>query len=176
MPGTTFLSQRVFNFRPYRYCHYGVITFLLVILSPLLAFSITDTAFLRDLPEEGIATYEDGCRGLVALLKLAPRDSTFEKVVEELKARDIIPEKWNLEPKTKLTWGRVSFMLCRALKIKGGVIMRLTGTTERYAYRELVDKKLMPMGNKAIYLSGVDLMAIFAKVEDYMRKYKIKWE
>lgn len=102
---------------------------------------------------------------------LTPKDDSFEKIIEELKDKKVIPEKWNVKPETKLSWGRISFMVCRALRIKGGVIMRLTGTTERYAYRELVDKNLMPEGNKAKYLSGTDLMAILGRAEDYMRKY-----
>ena len=128
-------------------------------------------SFLRDLPDKGVATFEDGCRGIVALLKISLPDPAFEKVAKELLDRKIIRKDWAEKPATPLAWGRISYMVCRTLKIRGGLTMTIIGPTERYAYRECIDKGLMPMGHKAKYLTGADLMAILYKAEIYIREH-----
>ena len=129
------------------------------------------TDFLRNLPDKGVATFEDGCRGIATLLKISLPDPSFEKVAQELLDRKIIRKGWTEKPDSALTWGKISYMVCRTLKVRGGLIMTVVGPTERYAYRECIDKELMPAGNKAKFLTGADLMAILYKAEVYIREH-----
>lgn len=145
---------------------------ILLLPSGLLGQTLRQIDFLRNLPDKGIATFEDGCRGIAAVLKIPLPDPSFEKVAEELLARKIIRKEWTANPNTTLTWGRISYMVCRALKIRGGLTMTLIGPTERYAYRECIDKGLMPKGNKARFLTGADLMAVLHQMEVYIREHK----
>jgi hypothetical protein len=129
------------------------------------------TSALRGLEDKGTATFEDGCRGIAALLKLPEASDPFDKLLEVLRKEKLVSKRWKAEPDASLTWGRISYMLCRALKIRGGLIMTLTGTTERYAFRECVAKGLMPRGSKGRYLSGADLMAILYRAEIYIKTH-----
>lgn len=153
-----------------RRCLYTVLLLLTGIV--LLSDSVHgQTNFLRDLPDKGVATFEDGCRGIATLLKISLPDPSFEKLAQELLDRKIIRKKWMEKPTSSLTWGQISYMVYTALKIRGGVTITVIGPTERYAYRECIDKGLMPMGNKAQFLTGADLMAILYKAEVYVREH-----
>lgn len=144
---------------------------LLTFVVTLSSAALGQTDFLRGLPDKGVATFEDGCRGIAALLKISLPDPAFEKLAQELQDRKIIRKGWQEKPDAPLTWGKISYMLCRALKIRGGLIMTVVGPTERYAYRECIDKGLMPMGHKAKFLTGAELMAILYKGEVYIREH-----
>ncbi|MFQ5957150.1 MAG: hypothetical protein ACE5KK_05205, partial [Candidatus Brocadiales bacterium] len=111
------------------------------------ASAAVDTSFLRELPYKGIATYEDGCMAMAVLMKIEPSDNSFESVTKALQEKKVVSGKWKVEADRPLTWGRISYMMCKVLGIKGGLSMRLFGVSDRYAYRECVSKDLMPHGH-----------------------------
>lgn len=51
-------------------------------------------------------------------------------------------------------------VFARALKLRGGVFMRLTGQSGRYAHRELVLHRLIPDGPSHLVLTGDELVGL----------------
>lgn len=161
----------LFNFSPTRLTLKTAI-FTIMAAALIMLFPSNSTAQappLRGMEEKGVATFEDGCRGIAAFLQLPVATDTFEKLLEELRNRKLVSKRWKPDHDAKLTWGRISYMLCRTLKVRGGLVMTLTGTTERYAFRECMDNGLMPRGFKQRYLSGADLMAVLYRAEVYTK-------
>lgn len=172
MQETSSLSASISNFSPTRRSFKPAV-FVCMVMALITLFpsnSTAQTPFLRELEDKAITTFEDGCRSIAAFLRLPVATGTFEQVLEELRKREIVRNKW-AKADEPLTWGRISYMMCRALDIRGGLIMTATRrTTERYALRECLDRGLVPrQGNKVRYLSGADLMAVLYRMEVYVK-------
>jgi hypothetical protein len=66
-------------------------------------------------------------------------------------------------------------MFCKALKIKGGILLTLFGVNQRYALKELVHQRVMSSGNVKDVVSGEELVLILTRAGIYMaKKQKIK--
>ena len=63
----------------------------------------------------------------------------------------------------QLRRGQFAYMLCKALDIKGGLTMRIIGTRERYALREVIFLGLMPDVNKAKYVNGMEVLGVLSE-------------
>ncbi len=128
-----------------------------------------DNNIYRGLIDRSIATYEDGCRAISCFVNLPAETMTFEQLVTELKGKGIIGKRWKYKAEKPLTRGTVAYMMCKILNIKGGLTMRLLGTTRRYAYLECQQMGILPIGHSKIYLSGHDLLALVYRMEQYIK-------
>jgi hypothetical protein len=86
-----------------------------------------------------------------------------------LKEKRVITERiaaisWE-EPLDK---GLAAQLFCRALGIKGGLIMRLFGIRPRTAFNELVFLRLMPQGSQHEILNGREFLVLFANARKYL--------
>ncbi len=78
--------------------------------------------------------------------------------------------EWDLqEPLTK---GEFAFMICKAIRIKGGLHMRLFGPTPRYAIFDLVYEGVMTAGSERDSVSGREAVAIFVRASKYFNDHK----
>jgi len=128
-----------------------------------------DTAYFRELVNKGNATYYDACR-VISILRTGHDDAaaTFEQLRSALLKAGIIPAE--LEEKKSddfLNRDELAYMLFKVLKMKGGLTIRLFGLSERDAFRECVDKKLMAGGYPNQTLSGEELINILTEAEKY---------
>lgn len=71
---------------------------------------------------------------------------------------------------TTATRGFGCRVFARALKIRGGVLMRLTHQDGRYAYRELVLHGFIPDGPSHLPLSGDELVGLLNGAAKYQEK------
>ncbi len=171
---------------------------VLCLLSLLLLFQgkavTADNNVYRDLTEKGVATYEDGCRAISYFVDVPADTMTFDKLVLKLKEKGIIGKRWKYKAEKPVTRGIMAYMVCRVLNIKGGLTMRTIDTTKRftrlicsklgikddfglpdigmskrYAYLELQNMGLVPIGHKKTFLTGHDLLALMYRVEQYIK-------
>lgn len=63
--------------------------------------------------------------------------------------------------------GELSCLLCKVLKIKGGIHLRLFGVSERYALAELIYEGIMMPGNWKDIVTGKELVFSFVQSTDY---------
>ena len=176
----------------------GIFFTLLCLLSLFVLFQsksvLADSNIYRDLVERGVATYEDGCRAISHFVDVPAGTMTFEEVVAELKEKGIIGRRWKYKADKTLTRGMMAYMICKVLKIKGGLTMRVInavksgtslicsslkiknglavpdiGMTKRYAYLECQYMGIVPIGHKKTYLTGHDLLALMYRVEQRIK-------
>jgi len=133
------------------------------------------TAFIRNLYKKEKADFGDACFVIANLTKSKEATGPFKKLRDELIKEEIIPKKWTYKKDSPLTKGMISYMLCKTLKIKGGLTMRVFGATERYALRECLYIGLVVKGESTSqYVSGKELLAIFSRASIYKREGSLK--
>ena len=123
--------------------------------------------FFVNLTMKKLVTFEDGCRGLRTIQTGAYPTETFNKLLTEMKKDKTARKGWKATPDKPLTFGRCAYMLCRMLKIRGGITMIVFGTSERYGLRECVHLHLMPTGAGNHHLTGADFLAILSRAQAY---------
>ncbi len=123
------------------------------------------TAYLRRVYEKDRAGFGDACRAVLSLVKDEHSDDDFAAVQKELESRGIVEAGWELGEAAPVDRGTLSYMLCKALGIKGGLTMGVFGTSRRYALRECVYLGLIPGGSTGQYLSGRELIDVLGNAE-----------
>ncbi len=136
----------------------------------------SSTSFYRDLAKKKAATVEDGYRAICILKADKNEEMKFEERRDYLVKEGIVPESWSLQPQTELTKGKLAYLVCKALEIKGGVIMRVFGVSERYALRELAYLRIMPQKSAHFFVSGTELLAVLSRAARYKTKEPVDAE
>ncbi len=171
---------------------------LLCLLSLFVLFqsreALAGNNVYRELIERGVATYEDGCRAICAYVDIPADSMTFEEVVLALKEKEIVDRRWDYKPDKIFTRALAAYMIFKVLDMKGGFTMHVVngvgrftsfvrrklgisddfavpdiGIGRRYAYLEFQFKGMIPQGNKRIFLTGHDLMAIMYRLEQLIK-------
>jgi len=133
-----------------------------------------DNSFFRVLAAKPNATMEDGVKMLYMLTtgESSTGKMTFQEICDILSRKGIIRKSYTKNKDRLLNRGQVSYMLCKALGIKGGLTMRIFGVSERYGFRECVYLKLVPPGTQWDRVTGGELLGIMARAADYQEKNK----
>jgi hypothetical protein len=86
----------------------------------------------------------------------------FDRRRAALASQGIMTAAWNLRADEPVTKGTLAYMLCRTLKIEGGLMYRLA-PCRRYAYREVVYQGLMMRGGEDEPLTGPEVVGIMSR-------------
>lgn len=132
------------------------------------------TEFIRNMYKREKAEFADACRVIKTLLDHTDQEESFSSVRKNLIEKKVIPSDWTYTRTSPVTKGMVSSMLCNALNIKGGITMRILGNTQRYALRECVWIGIVLEGTVDEYVSGGELLAIFARAEIFQKHGDIR--
>ncbi len=127
------------------------------------------TAYIRRIYAGDRASYGDACRAVASLARGGHTDDDFAAIHKDLSDRGIVDAGWGLQEGDKLRKGDLSYMLCRALGIKGGLTIQVIGLTRRYAFRECVYAGLVKGGTPGEYVSGRELIDFMTNAEIYKR-------
>jgi hypothetical protein len=113
---------------------------------------------------------EDSAAFLDLLLLDGKDDTTsFQQRHDALVERGIVARSWSVYPNRPLTRGRLAYMVYQAMKLPGGLILTLTGPTQRYCLRELEYQKFMAQGNLLIPVTGLEFVAVLTRADAYIR-------
>jgi hypothetical protein len=112
-----------------------------------------------------------------AMLILADGDDKYKNFSERetaLLERGVIRPQWNLQRAACIDRGSIAYMICRIIKIRGGINYTLLGGLgigdRRYAMRELMDMNMMETGSVHQYMTGGELVDLIAQADGYMAK------
>lgn len=114
-----------------------------------------DLDYFRELFSKRVALNSDACKALVILM-----GSEGYIIPKEIAAEFALSQP--------LHKGLAAYMFCRALKIKGGIWLRLLGMNQRYALKELVFEGIMSAGSVNDIMSGKELILTFTRAVDYI--------
>lgn len=123
--------------------------------------------FFRALLERRVTYHADLAKVIVILLGEESQHPTFEERVLFLREQRLLPVRAAFRPTDPLQRGLAATVVCRALGIRGGILPRLFGLSERYAIKELVHAHIMVAGFPQDLLSGKALTAVFLQSADY---------
>ena len=107
-------------------------------------------------------TNDEACSMVLLMLDGEDRNEDFEHRLAALDFKGLVDAAWNIQPDEPATKGTVAFMLCRALDIKGGLMMHLL-PCRRYAYRTAVYHGLMDRGSENEPLTGPEFVGIVGR-------------
>ena len=129
--------------------------------------------FLDRIASQATVSENDACRGVLMLLNAEDQAAAFEKRVEKLLARGILPGAGGHDAAKPIRRGKLAYMICQACKIRGGVILSLTGPSERYCHRELQYLQMMSGGSQFGRVSGMEFVAVLSRADVYVRTGKL---
>jgi hypothetical protein len=93
----------------------------------------------------------------------------YEGRVRVLKERKLLNAGFSEPANQAVSRGTLAVALVRALKIKGGLLQRVTNDHPRYAVRELMYMDLYPPSSPHQTFSGTEFLGIMGRIEDYQR-------
>jgi len=145
---------------------------LLLALAWSSALGAQSTQLVRDLAERPVATVEDGLRMALLLTRGVGATEPFEEVAAKLRGSGLIRDRWLENPEKRLRKGQLAYIIVMACGIKGGLTMRLTGVSERYALRECIFLQLLERGSTGNYVSGLELLGSIGRAEKYLEEHR----
>lgn len=125
--------------------------------------------FLDALLGQVVVTNDDALHGLITFADGADLSSTYEGRVQIAKGKRWIPEGWSRPADESAQVGWMAVAACRILEIKGGLTMRLTGPTPRYATKELVFMDVLPLRTENQSLSGKEFVDFLNRLNRFQR-------
>jgi hypothetical protein len=129
------------------------------------------TQLIRDLAEKPVATVEDGLRMALLFTQGVGATEPFAEVAAKLRGSGVIRDAWLEKPGDPLRKGQLAYIIVKACGIKGGLTMRLTGVSERYALRECTFLDLLVRGSTGNYVSGLELLGSMGRAEKYLEEH-----
>ncbi|MBN1869303.1 MAG: hypothetical protein JW847_01830 [Candidatus Omnitrophica bacterium] len=131
---------------------------------------LEQNAYFSKLLTKEVADVSDAYRVLVILMGLDDRFSDLDSQIHFLDQEGIIPEKLSREADNAmpLRKGVAAFIFTKAMGIKGGIVLRLFGVNQRYAFKELVHRGIMEPGYVSDVMSGRELVLTLIQAADHM--------
>jgi hypothetical protein len=127
----------------------------------------TRMEFWHTLNDRPLASNDDAFHALLLYFDGKDDATDYAGRVRTLKSRGWLGGGFNEPADRAVERGVVAQALVKALNLKGGVTMRLFGSSPRYALRELQFKGLLPDSSVNQVFSGSELVGVIGKVQDY---------
>jgi hypothetical protein len=129
----------------------------------------SDAAFLDRVASAQTVTQHDATRGLILLTEGQDTFDTFAGRVEHLRQAGIIAPDWDMTADKPLTRGRLAYMTYVATEMDGGVILSLSGPSQRYCLRELQYRGVIGEGSLMTNVSGLEFIGVLGQADVYRR-------
>jgi hypothetical protein len=125
-------------------------------------------AFLDRISSQDTITENDAMRGIL-MLDGSDKGGTFKQRVDLLVEKNILDPKGDYNASRELSRGKLARMICCACELSGGIILRLTGPSERYCLRELQYRQMMTPGSASTKISGMEFASVLTRADIYKR-------
>jgi hypothetical protein len=125
--------------------------------------------FIDALNNQVVVTNDDALHGLISFADGTDLSTTYEGRVEVAQRKGWLPAGWSRPGDESAQVGWMAVAGCRILGVKGGVTMRLTGPTPRYATKELVFMDVIPLRTENQSLSGKEFVDYLNRLERFQR-------
>jgi len=128
-----------------------------------------DPQYLNEVVGRQAVSLGDGLEMIMILLKLEDKYPAFNEQMAFMKENDLIKDSLVIDAQdAPLRRGALAYMLCKTLKLKGGLKAHLLGLNERFAMDELIYQGVMRPGHKADLVSGQELVLIMTGAAQHM--------
>ena len=120
--------------------------------------------------DQPITSNDQAFHGLLLFLDGADASQDYAGRVALMKSHGWLPANFDEPERESVKRGTVAVVLVKALRVKGGLTMRVFGPGERYALRELQHLGVYPPSSPMQPFSGAQFVAMIGRVEDYQRQ------
>ena len=124
--------------------------------------------FWHTLATRPVTSNDEAFHGLLLYTDGQDPAKDYDARVRTLKSRKMLPANFDRAADQAVERGPLAVAICKALDIKGGVMLRLSGA-QRYAVRELQFLDLYPPSGPHQTFSGSEYLGIVGRMEDYQR-------
>ena len=128
--------------------------------------------YFEELLAKPRAQYADLVYVLTAFFGLEKKYPDFASEYTYLKTIGLIDTSLSPCVACPVRRAELAIPFCKALRIKGGIWLKLFGLTKRYAHKELVYERIMFPGSGDEYISGKELVITFIQAADYWDRHK----
>lgn len=131
----------------------------------------SDARFFMLLSYKNVATMGDGYQAVAMLVR---RDGALADPAacrDMLRQRGVARASWGDDLAAPVAKGRLAYMVCQALGIKGGLTMRLFGPSERYCLFECQHLELMAGGAVYQHCTGGELVSVIDRADVYQSRH-----
>jgi len=135
----------------------------------ILAADDGSAGYLDRISSQRTVSENDAFRGVLMLLEIDDAADTFGRRVEKLTGRGIADRAWRFDADRPITKGKVAYMIYQACRVPGGVILTLTGPSQRYCLRELQYQGFMSAGTMFTPVSGGEYVAVLSRADSCRR-------
>jgi len=145
-------------------------------LSPEIAGNDADVQmeFWHRLVDRKLTSNDEAFHGLLLFLDGEDPAEDYTARVTILKERNLLSEDFDEPADAAVRRGSLAVAIAHALRIRGGLTMRIFGPTPRYATRELQYLSIYPPSSPHQTFSGAEFLGIMGRVEDYERRFAFK--
>src|SRR4051812_28927956 len=111
---------------------------------------------------------DEAFHGLLLYLDEKDYAGNYDQRVASLKSRGFVSRNFKEPAERSLDRGPLAVAMAKSLNIKGGLTMRLTGLSPRYASRELAYRGVYPDNSSTNQiLTGAEFVGVIGKAEDF---------
>lgn len=138
----------------------------------------TQPAFLDRVAEQGTVTENDATAGVLMVLG-EDASGAFSSRIQRLRELKAVDDSWSFDAARPLTKGRLAYMVyqvCRhqaPMGMRGGLILELTGPSQRYCLKELQFRGIMSPGLPYTPVAGMEFVAVLNRAEVFRRTGEI---
>lgn len=125
--------------------------------------------FWRRLAERPLTSNDEAFHGILLYVYQQDPASDYAARVKLLKNKGMLPAGFDRPADEAISRGTLAVAVTGVLKIKGGLMMHLTGNNPRYSLIELQDMELFPPSSENQTFSGSEFVGIVGKMEDVQR-------
>ncbi len=124
--------------------------------------------FWHNLPGRSAVSNNEGLHGLLLFVDNKDEAKNYPERVAAAKAKGWLPDDFDEPGDLVMQRGTLARAVAKASDIKGGVMMRITNGSARYAERELEYLRIMGPGTQQQAVSGLDYVGVISKMQDYL--------
>lgn len=128
----------------------------------------TQISFWHTLATKTVCSNDDAFHAILLDVDETDPNPDYASRVAALKARGFVLNSFDRPANEGVTRGVVAVALYQIAGIKGGVMLHLLGPNPRYCLRELRYLNLLPPSSENQTFSGVELVGVIGRFEDYM--------
>jgi hypothetical protein len=125
--------------------------------------------YWHEVATKPLISNDEAFHGLLLYLDGKDDATAYDQRVATLRARGFLPKNFNRGANDALERGTLAVPLAKHLGLKGGLTMRLTGVTPRYATRELEYRGVYPPSSTQQIFTGAEFVGVIGKAEDFRR-------
>ena len=125
--------------------------------------------FLDRVSSQKMVSENDAMRGVLMLVSGKDEAAAFGDRVARLREMKVVDASWDFAAERPITRGKLAYMLCQALHVQGGVILTLTGPSQRYCVRELAYQGILASDIMTTQISGGEFVAVLGRADAFKK-------